>query len=274
MILIHKKKLQRAFSRGFSLIELLIVLSIITFILFTFSFLMTAMGNYKFTSIKNVEKNDELYLLDLILPNYLTYAINVDWTNAAIGNIGASRGRLRNYSSSLSGNPNRQPMTIGVYLRDEGLVNGESDLRATGIYFRNPTVNSPGELYFASSGTGTGAFLLSPSTAAQKISNLVELEIAPSGLINSSEDVVRSIRLRVVYRKQLTPDQSLWRWCPRSLVGSNTNCQSEANYKDFEKIYDYILVNNLIESNAVTSSGLPRKEGLFGRTYFFKARVQ
>ena len=144
-----------------------------------------------------------------------------------------------------------------------------SDLRATGIYFVNPTPTTPGELIISSSPSGTGSVVLASSSAQHRFDSIVELEVSPSGFPSKNGDPVRVAHFRIVYRKFLSTEKDLWRWCPEANKTA-PNCQVGARYKDIEHVLDIPFVNNSITTEFTDSSGNKRKETLFGDIYFFR----
>lgn len=205
------------------------------------------------------------------LPLYLGQAVNIDWTDTTITNINGGRGRLLNFTSSFNPTP-LPPIAIGIFLREAGIPNSTiptSDLRATGLYFRNPTTLTEGELIISSATSGTGNVTVSSDQVSQSFKSIVGLEVSPGGFPSVSGDPVRVVKVKITYRKFLSTDKNEWRWCPEANK-LGPNCQTSARYQDIEHILHIPLPNNAIPTNFTRPDGSQRNETLFGDLYFFR----
>lgn len=261
-------------SRGYTLVEMTIVglLVSVAGLMAASAFLLLGKTATYVRSSADAEVN--AYTLASMLPVYLGQAVEVDWTAGGIpADLGAGRGRLRRYTSALSNSATPPtPIPIGLYLREEGRPSDGldgSEIRATGIYFREPTRTSPGELFIASSDRGTGQAVLSPDLALERFSSIVEFSIEPAGFNVAMNQPVRVARVRVVYRKYMDGGSNDWRWCPAS-QSSDPTCRSPFSSRDIERVLNIPLPNNAIETNLRDSSGAFRRETIFGDLYFFR----
>lgn len=258
-------------QEGFTIVETLIAVLLCAGVLIIAGSVLHAVGKTSMFVSYSADEEANARSLEYILPIYMEQAINVDWTSSSINNIGSSRGELRIFKSSLSLTP-QAPETIGVFLREAGRPNmavPSSDLRGTAIYFRNPTATTEGELIISASRSGTGAVVLSSENPSHVFNSIVELEVSPGGFPSNSGDVVRVAKVRIVYRKFLSTEKNLWRWCPTADI-AKSDCDVGARYKDIEHVFDIPFVNNTITTQFTNSSGNKRKETLFGDLYFFK----
>lgn len=267
----EKNNLLRS-SAGFTLVEAIVVALLVAVFALMAVTGMTYLGQAQATFTRSVELEENSRLLAATVPRYLGQAVNTVWDTGPIGDIGAGQGRLQLAFDSGLDMLATPPASLGVFLRESGhpaAGNPGSDLRATALYFRNPTPLSEGELIVSSSGPGGGALTLSPDDpGVLKFGSIVELHQSPAGMSAKSGDSVRVIRLRIVYRKFTDPERSNWRWCPAADM-AQPKCASVAQYRDVTRTLDIPLVDNAVATNTFYEDGTRRKETLFGDLYFF-----
>ena len=214
--------------------------------------------------------------LSYMLPIYIGQAVNVDWTSANIGNINGGRGRIRKFTSTMTAN-RAAPIAVGVYLREAGspnALNARGDIRATGLYFRNPSPTTPGELLVSSSGFGVGATTLSSDQPIQRFDNIVEFSLMPGGQDTPNGQPIRVVEARVVIRKFTLNTLGGEYWCPQANINAGTAGCGAGNIRNFRDIVHILyipLVNNAIETtDYINAAGDLRRETLYGNIYFFK----
>lgn len=218
------------------------------------------------------ETNKEL---SNIIPLYIGHAVNVDWTSSAINNIDGGRGRMRIFNSSMTASV-APPVAVGVYLRevgDPGASNARGDIRATALYFRNPSPTTPGELLISTSGFGVGTTTLSSDQSAHRFENIVEFSLRPGGNSTINEPV-RVVEARIVIRKFSLNNQGGDFWCPQFNIDNGSPGCGGANLRNFRDIVHTLylpVVNNAIDTtDYINTAGDLRKETLYGNLYFFK----
>ena len=259
-------------SKGFTLIELMISTAIMGFLAVVASIGVLQIVKWNVHTAKSVELQENSRSLATALPFYLGQGLDVDWTNSPITNIGAGRGRLLSFRSSLEPSSSAQAIPIGVFLREAGNPgNGTNlgELSATAMYFKNPTPTTSGELIFSSSSPNSGSHTLSANNPRARFSNIVEFEITPGGFASQINTPVRVARLRIVFRKFTAGNPEDMRFCPGMIT--NAACRLETQFKDIERIYLISLPNNsLTTSDYISSTAGPRTETLYGDMYFFR----
>lgn len=263
-------------SKGFTLIEIMMVsavASIIALMGVSALLLMGKMGSFVQHSA-DTEENSRL--LASVLPSYLGQALEIDWSNNTIGDIGSGRGQLRLFKSGVNiSKP--APTPIGVFLRETGRPSGgfqKSDLRATGFYFRNPTPTTPGELIIASSPQGTGDIVLTPDQPIQSFDSIVQLTLEPTDSFKASEPAVRSVKMSVVFRKFISESKREWRWCPAEYIATYPQCKTMASYRDIHRVFHIPLKNNALPTDLIRVDGTKIKETLYGQLYFYRLTTE
>lgn len=260
-------------AKGFTLIEMMISLAIAALVTLMSipGLLLIQKGGRLSDREASFEENHRA--LSFALPYYLGQAVNIDWTSGSIGNIGANRGQIRMFTSTLAPTP-QNPVAVGVFLREIGRPgNGNSlgELRGTGIYFKNPTPSTEGEIIISSASAPSGSVQLSSDDFDQKFGSIVSLEVRPGGYDSTPGAPVRVVELNIVYRKFLTDDKSQWHWCPASLIQSTPACPNQTSVRDVRKTIEIPLVNNALDTtDIINDAGERRKETLFGNLYFFR----
>ncbi|MCJ8275898.1 MAG: hypothetical protein HRT44_13335 [Bdellovibrionales bacterium] len=217
---------------------------------------------------QSIDVMGKIKTLDFILPNYIESAINVNWTSSPIVNIGTSNGEIRTYRSRDRNNL-RAPITMGLFLREAGFpnnVNRGSDLRATAIYFQEPTSLTSGKLLVATTNPGRGSATLSSNQAVFEMDGIVDFEFSEVGF--STGAAVRLLQARIVFRKFISTKQNEWRWC-RDLTRSN--CSVGTQFVDIEHTINIPLVNNIFTSNLLNTSGTGSvNKILLGNFYMYR----
>ncbi len=257
---------------GMSLIELVIALSIGTFVILGAMRTLSFFQKSDLQMDQIVEVETDIRRLSSVLPVFLGQGVNVDWTSSSIGNIGTGRGKIRKYSSTFTNHP-EAPVTLGVFLRETGRPTSSApkgEIRATGVYFKRPSLKEPGELIVSSSTGEGGVVSLFASDEVFRFSSIVSLKISPGGLSVANGQAVRVVRVDLSLRRFWSGDKNDWRWCPVSELNSIEECKTKANFKDTEYSFQISLYNNSISTNFTTSSGVKKKESLFGSLYFFR----
>jgi hypothetical protein len=254
---------------GYTLIELLMASGIGALVILGSTTMLLQFLQASWYSNHTSEQWSNIQTAQLILPQYFGQALNVDWTNAAIGNIGAGRGQIRFFTSGFNATGGAQaPESVAAFLREAGYPspsNPGSDIRATAVYFRNPSVSESGQLIVSSSGPGFGPANLSSNDPWNVLDSIVELEVGNAGYLSVPGDPVRALRLRIVFRRFIDPDQTQWQYCPQDQIPSNNACQTSARFVDETVFLDIPVVNNRIPTDFGT------EETLYGNLYFFNA---
>ncbi len=254
-------------NKGFTLVELLIASAIGVILILGASMMLLQFTKAHWYSNYTSEEWSNIQLANFILPRYFGLGLGVDWEAGNIGNIGGNRGQIRMFNSGLNpGSIPQQPITVGSFLREAGNpspANTGSDIRATGIFFKNPSITEPGELIISSSDQGFGSAVVSSDNPIHVLSSIVEMQVSPAGFPSISGDPVRAVRLQVVFRRFLDPDQTAWQYCPEAEIPNWSGCQTKARYVDETLLLDVPLVNNAIATDFGTN------ETLYGNMYFF-----
>lgn len=238
--------------------------------------IMSYVQNASFYANHSADIESEVRSISTTLPAFMGQAVNVDWTSSSISNISGSRGLLRKFSSTLT-SVQTNPITIGVFLRETGrpsAANSRSDLRATALYFRRPSVNTPGELLISSSAQGYGNATLNSADPVLSFGSIVDFQISPAGQQTANGSAVRVAKIELTVRKYWSGNRGDWRWCPASRLKSITACQTKANFKDSQYVLSIPFYNNSITTNFNNSLGGKRQESLFGDLYFFRPLIQ
>lgn len=256
-------------NKGFTLVELMIAGGIGVIVILGASMMLLQFSKANWYTHYTSEEWSNIQLASFILPKYIGQGLNVDWEGPTIGNIGGGRGKIRLFTSGFnSSGIAARPVTIGAFLREAGNPtpsNTGSDIRATGIYFITPTITTPGEILISSSDQGFGNTTISSSNPRHRLDSIVEMQITPAGFPSVSGDPVRAVRLRIVFRRFLDPDQNRWQYCPEAEIPNFAACQTTARFVDETLLLDIPLVNNSIPTDFGT------QETLYGNLYFFKS---
>ncbi len=259
-------------NKGFTLVETIIAGSLIIVVVMIAVSAMLLFGRTASFVKHSAETDENVRTVDAALNDYLAKAINVVWTGAQIGNPNNGAGQFRIFSSELrTGNP--PPVAIAVFIREMGrAVQGapQSMLRASGIYFREPTAKNPGVLSFSTSLEASGAVNVSSANALDRFDQIVDFRLEPSGYPVGAGESVRVVKATVVFRKFLDQDRNTWRWCPSSRIATVKACQSTASFKDVTLITHIPLVNNMVTTDRYDFVGGRVSETLFGSLYYFK----
>ncbi len=254
-------------NKGFSLTEIVVALAVSGIVV-----MMAGKGLLDITRASVVaqdtaEKWNEEQSLAFSLNSYLGRALRVNWTTSPITNIGNNPGLLRDFNSGfVNSNTNSQYITLGAFLREAGApdpANPTSDIRATGLYFKNPSIQQSGQLVISSSSPGFGPVTISSHDPDVVYDSIVELEIKPGSSLSNSGAPVRMAHVRVVTRRFLTTIKTQWHYCPASQLG-NAACQTGARYVDTTQHLFIPMANNAI------TNGFGQGESLYGDIYFFQ----
>lgn len=254
-------------NKGFSLTEIVVALAVSGILV-----MMAGKGLIDITRASVVaqdtaDKWREEQSLAFSLNSYLGRALEVNWTNTAINNIGSGAGRLRDFTSGfVNSATNSQYITVGAFLREAGApdpTNPTSDIRATGIYFKNPSIQQSGQLVISSSQPGFGQVEISSHQPDVVYDSIVELDIKPGSSLSNSGSPVRMAHIKIVTRRFLSTIKTQWHYCPASQLG-NAGCQTSARYVDTTQHIFVPMANNAI------TNGFGQGESLYGDIYFFQ----
>ncbi len=285
-----KSKSIKKSQRGFTLIELIISMSMMTFLMLGGAYSLMKLFETSTVANEQISLKTDVSMLERLLPQYLGMAVNTRWTSNPIGNIAADqKGEiLLDYDSGFDvATP--QTVAIALFLRETGspnIGNTFGNLKGTAFYFREPTVQTPGELLISTTGTAPGSSsTLSSGTAAFTFSNIVKLELtSTTPAVNNV--AVRVVQIDITVRKFLSGNRNFW--CPDdqldvpacALVQGDSRTRS--NYKDIDKVFYITLVNNNIIDDDMRAVGFDAsgtnlqedilvEESIYGSLYFFKS---
>ena len=253
--------------KGFSLIEIMVASAtgIIVIMIAVLGLLKVTTANLLVRYTADEWANNQA--IKQALPAYMGQGLDVDWTSGNINNIGGGRGKVRIYQSGFNATGAPQVFTtVAAFLRETGFPSpalNSSSILATAIYFREPSLNAPGELIISSSGPGFGPIQLNSSNYRRKFDSIVELDIRPGGFSSSDGDPVRVARVRVVTRRFSKTDPAGWRWCPRSELATRSACNTATKYVDQVQYINIPFANNTITTH------FGSEETLYGQLYFF-----
>lgn len=259
-------------SQGYTLIELIIALSLSAVLALVASSALIAIGGAGAYGRRSAELEASSRFMDEVLRRYIGSAVHVDWTSGNIGNIASGRGLIKKFRSGFSLSAAAPFEAIGLFIREAGSAGSSfnrGDLRATALYFKNPSPTTSGELKIVTSPHGMGAARLSPSQAQIEFDSIVELELSPGVYNVASGDAVRIMNVRVVTRKFTSEERGDWRWCPSDRINRQASCRTKAPFRDIEKNFKLVMYNNAIETTLSNSDGSPHRETLLGNIYFY-----
>lgn len=278
-------------TRGFTLIELIISMSLLSFLILGGTYSLVKL--FETTTIANeqISLKTDVSLLEKLLPLYLGMAVNTEWTTAPIINITAGeRGKVRLGYESGFDVANPQTEAVALFLRETGspnIGNTFGNLKGTAIYFREPSVETQGELLISTTGTAPGSSAtLSSSGAAFAFGNIVKLRMS-SAVSSTNADLVKGVQFDITVRKFLSGNRNFW--CPEDQIATpacasvQADPSSMSNYRDIEKSFYINLINNNVIDDDITAVGVDEtssnvsdiivEESAYGSLYFFKSVV-
>lgn len=253
-------------NRGLTLIELIVASTMGTLLILGCASMLLEFTKAHWYSHYSAEESARVQRASFTMNRYLGNAINVDWTTGAINNIGGNRGQIRIFDSGFYAAGGAPPVTtVGVFLREAGYpssTNPGSDIRATALYFINPTETQGGRLFISSTPAGFGNVTLASNQYDVMFENLVEFHMNPSGFASGNGDPVRVVKLEMTFRRFRDSRQADWRFCPVAQM-ARPNCNTRSKYVDEKVSLDVALVNNAIPTDFGTN------ETLYGNVYFY-----
>jgi len=255
---------------GFTLLETLFSISLLGFMFFALVITFMGVGKAHYNTMRAVEVEAEGEVLYIVIQKYLKNAINIDWTSGAINNIGTGRGLIRKYQSGLSPSIVQEPIVIAAFLRDVGV--NASDIRASVFFLKEPTYETPGTLLVSTSSSGSGTVNLNSNASQFKLENVVEVVVEPSGFVIPDGEPVREVKITTVQRLYKSDDKGTRRWCPVSIMNTDSNCKTTAIFRDITEYHYITLDKNVIDTGILVDTlGNTRKETIGGNLYFFNA---
>lgn len=278
---------------GFTLIELIISMSMMTFLMLGGAYSLMKLFETSTIATEQISLKTDISMLERLLPQYLGMAVNTRWTTNPIGNIAADqKGEIfLDYDSDPSFDvATPQTEAIALFLRETGspnVGNTLGNLKGTAFYFKTPTVRTPGELLISTTGTAPGSSsTLSSGAAAFTFSNITKLELT-STTPAADDEAVRVVQMNITVRKFLSGNRNFW--CPDDQLGVPAcalvqgNPQTRSSYRDINKVFYITLVNNNIiadnmsavgvDANGVIQDDLLVEESIYGSLYFFKSVI-
>ncbi len=261
-------------QNGMTLVELMVATAASTLIILGGAMLLSSILEADAFTRRSADTLETAQSLEMNIPHYVGQAINARWTDIDITNIGGGPGEIRTFRSSRDAAIATPPTTVAAFIREAGYTsstNPGSDLRATSLYFKNPTATTPGILFVSSSNPGTGTTTLSSRNAEMFFDNIVEFELSSGGIPIDAGDTVRMVEMRVVFRKFRSSEPSEWRWCPSIEMNTTAECRSGAQYTDITKLINIPLRNNVMISNFESETGSRLEETVYGDVYYYRA---
>jgi|GEM_PF-5576057 len=252
---------------GFTLIEIVLALGILFFVMIGVSSFMLNAGKARMNAEREADLRVDKAVFSRALEKYISSAVNVEWTSAVINDVNAGKGLLRKYRSNLIADANSAPLTLGLFLRDAGV--NQSDIRATALYYKEPTPLTPGRISLATSTSGTGSVDLNSNSAELTLDSVVDFEIGVGGMDVVDGEPVRVVKLNITQRVFTSGDQNDWRWCPASMSAVPA-CIMTVGVKDVESFYYLSLNKNLIDTGVTRSTGANKMETIDGEVYIYE----
>lgn len=257
-------------NHGFSLIELVIGVGVAVFLTLVVAASVISFHKYFFQSIEAVRTEEEILSASVALQNYLSFAVNIDRTGAAIAGgtaLGTGRGRIREVLIDSMGGVTTNPTTnMAVFVRETGLNGDRSQLTPSAIWYQQPSPTRSGVLYLDNGANDP----MTPGRDDYFFGRLVEFgftDFEYSGPANA----LSSLQVTMTFRVFLSGEAGDWNWCPAVDIDNGfAGCDTGASFRDIRRTFRLSLRNQVLGPNQRVEDG--PVERLWGNLYFFPVR--
>ncbi|WP_413289562.1 type II secretion system protein J [Bdellovibrio sp. HCB337] len=263
-------------QQGFSLVELLLGVALISILLYGIGSLMTMASSQSESLSNRIQSEAEVNEMSFYLKHILSMGVNVEYAgnnniNGLSGTGGNSNtGWIRAYDFTTLFNPATTASsvdTIGFFLRDNlasDYVGAPPAVAArffpTGVFFQRPTPRTYGILYFdLGRPQSAGTVAVSPSLDDLWFGSIVDLKVLEPEInrfdVNfpdtnpaaMTRQRLSSITVKLTVREYLPRDNGPrdFRWCPPTAMTA-TECRTTTPYKDVERVVRIVFRNNVL----------------------------
>jgi prepilin-type N-terminal cleavage/methylation domain-containing protein len=264
-------------QQGFSLLELLLAVVLVSVLLYGIGTLMTMASTQSESLTNRIQSEAEINEISFYLKHVLSMGVNVEYIPGADLNNTSGSGTYENtgwvrgdYDFASTFNPATASSsidTIGFFLRDnlQSDYTGAAPAPAirylpTGIYFQRPTPRTYGVLYIDLGQPQSGGLVaISPTPDDLWFGSIVdfkatEAESIPFDVNNPDINQITSVRRRlssvtfkVTVREYLPKgnDARAYTWCPPTSMAA-AQCQTASSYRDVERVIRIVFRNNVI----------------------------
>ena len=267
-------------ERGFSLMEVMTAVGVSGVILLVVTTL-SLYSYFQFQSLKvRLEAEIAANRLEYLFKTYLTQAVNIS------GTVGLTEVTGMNFTindldatGQWFGPPNGAAVvwdqmadlvgdwaTLGVFVREVGDGPRGGELAPTAIWFRKPTANTSGVVFFDNEPSGAPAANMTPDYNDQFVSGVTRLEFQRQDIAGS----LASLRISYSIRYHLKTANLVSGWCPQAdIAAAVAGCANgNNNFREVEKNFNVVIRNNY--RNDASPSGAAVEQRTLGRLYFFR----
>ena len=268
-------------SKGFTLIEIVVAAAIVGILVLIVSTLVNIVSMRYYETWGRLEAELAASRAENILRNYFSQAVDISNVSPALGGaavvLAGTLGQVRPVLFDQIADPGADWSSLAAFVREDSSGRGTNayggDLRRTAMWFRRPSFNTSGVLFFR---TWNDALPASPSYNDPYIDRISLLEIRRNVMPFVAKAASLDFRIHIRYH---TNHVNGFNWCPQADIliganGCNPNPARLAATRDFEKNFRIVLQNNLIKTAVVTQhSPTSQEERMFGGLYFFRMLI-
>lgn len=265
-------------QKGFTLSELTIGLGVFS-ILVLIASVLSSWAIYRYYSVRDRLLAEQVaYKGEVLFRNIYGQAVDVTFLNGTVpANLPSNTGRIfhnrvdgskrffRFDRMSASTNWTR----ISSFYREQA-TGGRGQLMNTAVFYREPTVDTSGVIFFDINSPSTNRGNLTPDYEGAFIERVTSFEMTKYGSPVADKTTSVEVMFRVRYHMFSGGRRS---WCPQADIqlGTGQCANIQTGFRDLERRFLVVLSNNLIKvGGSYENSAVRSEERTMGGLYFFR----
>ncbi|KHD89179.1 MAG: hypothetical protein OM95_05010 [Bdellovibrio sp. ArHS] len=235
-------------SKGFTVIEVLVATGLAGVAIGASLYYLKFVKENYVAVVGAISHEEELMKMLYFSRSYLSQAINLKTTTNNIDSYKSDgqQGLLRLGSFGQAGDGSVH--TLGLF-KQEHATRNKSSYKVTGMFFKEPTENTPGMIFFDTGGEPR------PSHKAISFSGLLSMAVSEPQI--TAEGNVHSVQIEIKTRRFFSGQS----WCLHK-------CE-ERRYRDIGRKTRIFFRNNVIRDSAKGVFA----DRAFGKIYFFRSEI-